>query len=86
MKLLRSFGRIALGFVAFLSGAVMFALTSAVGLSLTQVWFWKISGLVGLATAVAVFELFDRLGWVQPVEREGPTSLYLTEREPRSRQ
>jgi hypothetical protein len=73
----RRLGRIGIGFVAFVAGFAAFAVVSMINLLVTDAWFWKVCGVIGLVTAVVVFALCDRLGLV-PDDSDPPTTLSLS--------
>src|SRR5207247_3818297 len=45
-----------------------------INLLVTDAWFWKVCGAVGLVTAVRVLALCDRLGFI-PDDGDPPTTL-----------
>lgn len=73
----RRLGRIGIGFVAFVAGVAAFTVLSMTNLLVTDTWFWKACGAVGVVTAVMVFTLCDRLGLV-PDDSDPPTTLSLS--------
>jgi hypothetical protein len=73
----RRLGRVGIALIAAIAGVAAFAAASMLNLLVTDLWFYRICGLIGLVTAVTLFGLCDRLGLV-PDDSDPPTTLSLS--------
>jgi len=76
-RTVRRLGRVGIGFIAGVAGLAAFAAASMIGLLVTDEWFARECGFIGLVTAVTLFALCDRLGLV-PDDSDPPTTLSLS--------
>jgi len=74
---IRRLGRIGIGVVAFMGGLAAFAAASILNLLVTNLWFYRVCGFIGLISAITIFALCDMFGLV-PDDVDPPTTLSLS--------